>query len=206
MKKLRILCDIDGIVANTLPYWLRKIAKKTGYVAQVEDIKEWDLCKAEPLLKANRDDIYALLNESYFMAEAPVMFGAKQAVRKLTDDGHEICFVTARTGHKAIPETFEWFHRHFPYVNTERALVFLYDKHHLNGDVLIDDKPTTLEAYKAVRPGALTVGIKYPYNSHLGPEHKLFGSAMDATLTWGSIYACITNFAETIENRGSHEQ
>ena len=109
MKKLRILIDVDGIVANTLPYWLSKIARATetktpegrlpGVIAQVEDIKEWDLSKCPPLDK-------------------------------------------------------------------------------------VDPK--------------LMFGIKYPYNQHLGPEHKLFGSAMDATLTWGSIYACVKGYAEQL--------
>jgi 5'(3')-deoxyribonucleotidase len=199
MKKLRILIDVDGIVANTLPYWLGKIAQRTKLIAQVEDIKEWDLCKAEPLKGADPKVIFGMLNDQYFMINVPVMFGAKEAIKQLQDDGHEIVFVTARTGYVSMPETLEWFHRHFPNVNTEKQVAFLYDKQHMLGDVLIDDKPATLEAYKAKHPHALTVGIKYPYNQHLGPEHKLFGeSVLDMTLTWGSIYACIKGHAEAL--------
>ena len=200
MKKLRILIDVDGIVANTLPYWLAQIAKATKFtaVAQVEDIKVWDLSKCPPLDKVDPKLLFGMLNDSYFMINVPVIFGAKEGIQQLIDDGHEIVFVTARTGATSMGETLEWFHKHFPKINTEKQLAFLYDKQFMIGDVLIDDKAATLEAYKAKHKEALTIGIRYPYNEHLGPEHKLFGDKtyLDATLTWGGIYACIKGHAE----------
>ena len=201
MKKLRILIDVDGIVANTLPYWLKQIAIESKYkhVAQVEDIKEWDLSKAEPLKGFDIKRLFGMLNDTDFMLEVPVVFGAKEGIAQLLADGHDVCFVTARTGETSMGETLRWFRRHFPQVNTEKQLAFMYDKQHMLGDVLIDDKAATLEAYKAKHPKALTIGIRYPYNQHLGPEYKLFGETiLDATLTWGSIYACIKGHAEQL--------
>lgn len=66
---MKILIDMDGIVCNTLPFWLKKIAEKTydrtdpskQIVAQVEDIKLWDMMKCPPLDKADPKLVFGIL-------------------------------------------------------------------------------------------------------------------------------------------------
>jgi len=167
MKKLRILIDIDGILADTIPYWLDYIGKMTGVVAKMEDITQYDLTKCPPLSYLKPEVIFEVLQRPGFTSNVPVMEGAPNVVKNLMNDGHEVYLVTARSGGTHCAETFEWLHKHMPFIDTRKQLVFLYDKHLLHADVIIDDQAATLTNYKGLHQNALTLGIKYPYNAHL---------------------------------------
>jgi hypothetical protein len=83
------------------------------------------------------------------------------------NDGHEVYLVTARSGATHVAETFQWIAAKLPFIDVRRQLVFLYDKHLLSADVIIDDKGATLTKYKQTHPNALVLGISYPYNTYL---------------------------------------
>lgn len=198
MKKLRILVDLDGIVANTLPYWLKRIAHKTKVVAQIEDIRQWDLHKCPPLDTVDPKIIFGLLNEDGFMENIPIFFGAAEGLQQLIADGHEIYLVTARTGLTSMPETLRWVKKNLPFINVEKQLIFCYNKELIEADVIIDDKPDTLIRYMSTHSHALALGIRYPYNEPM-PEKiaQLFGPAdyLNHTLTWGQIVGYIKAYS-----------
>lgn len=167
MKKLRLLIDIDGIVADTMPYWLNYIAAKTGVKARIEDITQYDLTKCPPLSQLEPHVIFDVLQEPGFTSNVPLMEGAFNVLKNLMNDGHEVYLVTARSGAVHIAETYQWVKTQLPFIDTRKQLVFIYDKHLLKADVIIDDQAATLTNYKAIHQNALTLSIEYPYNAHL---------------------------------------
>lgn len=197
MKKLRILIDLDGIVADTLPYWLQRIANQSKIVAQVEDITQWGMHLCPPLDKVDAKLIYGLLQDQYFTIQIPLMYGAKQALEKLIADGHEIYLVTARHGPVSMPQTIEWVKKHLPFIDAEKQIIFAYNKRLIPADVIIDDKAETLIEYGYHHPKALRMAIKYEYNKWTA-EHgvKLFDGHPDLTNTWGSMYGYLRAYAE----------
>lgn len=201
MKKLRILVDMDSIVCDSLPYWLQKIANKTGVVAQVEDIKLWAMEKCPPLDKVDPKDIFGLLNEPGFIIGIPPMWGALDGLKRLIADGHEIYLVTARHGPVNMAETLGWVKKHLPFINVEKQLVFCYNKSLIPADIIIDDKAETLAEYKLVhqKTEPLLMAIKYPYNAHMNKEGVvLFDGHPDLTNTWGAMYGYIRSYAEEL--------
>jgi len=169
------MCDVDGIVADTLPYWLQKIGDDTGVRAEVSDITQWDLSKCAPLAgNVSPGDIFGYLNAPGFNLMVPVMPGAVEGVKKLMDAGHDVYFVTARFGSNGLPETLKWFELNFPFISTKQ-LVFLKDKYRFQADVIIDDCAENLEGYWGAHGFAQCVGITYPYNVQLEekPQYRM---------------------------------
>lgn len=201
MKRLKILIDIDGIVADSLPYWLAFLQQKfkTSWRAKVEDIKLWDMSKCPPLDQFKSEDILGVLQDQYFTIGVPLMFGAAPALQELMAQGHEIYLVTARSGGQHVADTFEWVAKTLPFINIREQLIFCSNKTLIPADVLIDDRAETLVKYQAKYPQATTMAISYPYNIDLPPVHKIFGGRNYANrgLVWGQILGYITALAET---------
>lgn len=167
MRPLRILIDIDGIVADTLPHWLQYIGFNTGVTAKLSDINEYDLTKCAPLNQLQPHQIFGVLQEPGFTTSIPIMTGAREALKVLMDDGHEVYLVTARSGAQHVTETFRWVSTELPFIDIRKQLIFLYNKHLIPADVIIDDQGATLTKYKKTHPNALALGIEYPYNVYL---------------------------------------
>lgn len=194
MRKLTVLIDIDGTIADSVPYWLDIIAQKTGVRAQMSDITQWGMHHCPPLDKVDPNLIYGVLNEPGFNSNAPVMPGAVENVRKLMDDGHEVLFPTARFGKVAMVETLDWFTAHFPFVNLKQQVCFFPNKHLIQGDIIVDDRAETLESYWSYWPYAQLIGIEQPYNTRLSasPQYRMVPYRPDV---WGRIYGIINKAA-----------
>lgn len=163
-KKRRILVDIDGITADNMPAWLLRIYERTGILALMSDLTSWEIHKCPPLNQLREEQIFDILNEPGFTFGLPPLGGAVANLKLLQEAKNEIYFVTARFGPVGMPETVSWVRRHFPWMNPTRQLVFAHDKSIIDADVLIDDRPENLLAYKAVHPKAHLITIDYPYN------------------------------------------
>lgn len=202
MKKLKILIDLDNITADTLPYWLEYLAHKAKMpvAAKVEDITKWNMAECHPLDTIDPKLVLGVLQDNYFTINVPLMPGARQAIQELMIAGHEVYLVTARSGHTHVTETFEWVAKMLPFINIREQLIFCSNKALIPADVLIDDKPDTLIKYKKTHPGAVTMTIRYPYNTHLEAPHKVFGlNVNDRRLVWGQMLGYIEFLAEVLD-------
>jgi len=212
---VKILVDIDGIVADTLPYWLDRIHEEAAKwfprdvyglrPAQVGDIDQWGLenCGSLKVIhKLAPQIIFGLLNKPGFMAGIPIMPGAAQTLKQLMDDSHEVLLVTARHGPVNMAETLEWVKLHLPFINAEKQLIFCYRKELIPADVLIDDKPETLNRYALAHPSALLMTINYAYNAQALNVNTVpvktvrFQGHPNLNNTWGAIYGYIRGYED----------
>jgi 5'(3')-deoxyribonucleotidase len=193
MKKLRILVDIDSIVADTLPYWLDRIGKDTGVYAKVEDITLWDMAKCPPLTQVDPRSIFGVLQDPGFIENIPPISGAANVLELLKNDGHEIYLVTARHGPVSMPETLNWIRKHLPFLSAEKQVVFLYDKNLIPADIIIDDKAETVEKYVASHPKAWGMAIEYPYNAHLKGRERI--TVVSREMAWPNLFRTIRTLA-----------
>jgi 5'(3')-deoxyribonucleotidase len=163
---MRILVDLDGIVTDTLPAWLKRIHEVSGVLATPEQITKWNLNENPPLDKVEQMHLWGILNEPGFNIGLQQMNDASAVLNRLHKAGHDITIVTARFEPTCMIETVQWLKEHMPWLNAKKKCWFIYDKHRITGDVLIDDKAETLIEYRAHHPDAHLVTIDYPYNKH----------------------------------------
>lgn len=169
---MKILVDLDGIVTDTLPAWLKRIHELTGVAVDPNTITKWNLCENPPLDTVDSRTVIGILNELDFNQSLPEMADASRFLKQLHDAGHDISIVTARYGTNCMPETIMWLEQMMPWFNAAKKAWFCYEKHRIAADMLIDDKAETLIEYEKAHPNAHLVTIDYAYNRHAPSKTK----------------------------------
>jgi len=142
MIKPVVFVDIDGVMSDSVPYWLFLHNRDHNTDFKKSDVTEWDtrVCIGADLSPYFGD--YTLIN--------PV-FGAIQSVRMLSTR-YRIVYATAGQGS-------DWLCRYF----SKPEIVKIDDKSLLRGFALIDDKPMNLDGFVGER-----FLLSQPWNSGRG--------------------------------------
>lgn len=144
-----VYVDMDGVVADIIPYWLYRYNTDFLDDLSYEDIRCWNL---ETLVKPLcGEHIRDYLDEQGFFAKARVIAGAIDALREISFS-HKVYFAThsPETSRTAYYEKCTWVDRYFPFIGGDRV-ISVKDKGLLLGDVLIDDKPENLIMFQGRR-------------------------------------------------------
>ena len=195
MKKLTILCDLDGIVANLLESWISAANSAHGTSIKREQVDKWEIDQCVP--QGRR--IYDLLTRELFADLVPIP-GAIEALRSFHEVGHEVIVVTASSKDPGVSEAkLRWVLKHLPWLTMDD--VFVGSKKHLvRGDALIDDAPKNILAYRKAWPGAAIVTIDYPYNRSTKVQKAVTYRAYsheDFAAAWADIAHFIRALGET---------
>lgn len=162
---MRILIDLDGIVVDLLSKWLGRYNEDFEDCLTVDMVDSWHLYECTKP-ECSEQDLLSYIREPGFFGDLKPLPGALEGVRTLVSMGHKVKFATAITGADSAKCKIEWIDKYFSDVGITGASSFLcHEKHWINADLLIDDKPETLARWDA--KGGLTATIEYPYNAHL---------------------------------------
>lgn len=188
---MRILVDMDGIVADLLTKWLQRYNDDWNDCLSVDMIDSWDI--SECVMPRCGHRIFEYIHEPGFFADLAPLDGAISAVAHLAQR-HEVKFATAPAGAHSAQEKLDWIDRHFKGTGLTKLDVFVgYDKHWLDADLIIDDKPKTLELWKQKHGGPrLTATIEYPYNIYAQAD-CLATDWKDPAAAWDQILTFIDN-------------
>lgn len=174
---MRILLDLDGIIADLPSAWYAAYNDEYGDDLSVEKVAGWD-----PTPFTKRKDpaaLFGILAQPGFYRMLQPLPGAVEGVARLYDLGHELVVVGAvpRNAPGAYGDKAWWVAKHLPMVHRDNV-VFTASKHVVKGDLLFDDGPHNLLDYHAAWPEAYLATIRYPYNgeaiARLLPEHPGF--------------------------------
>jgi 5'(3')-deoxyribonucleotidase len=155
---MRILCDIDSVMAQTMKHWLSIYNKKYFDNLIVEDVTLWDIDKV--VKPSCGMAIYNIIKEPGFFYDLEPMPGMVKAIGELQAAGHEIILVSSspRKGKTSAYDKVRWVEKYLPDFNTE-DIVFTHRKDVVSGDLMLDDAPHNIEAF----PG-LTCVFDQPWN------------------------------------------
>lgn len=194
MKKLRVLCDMDSVIAELNPKWYRMANEEHGCNVTVADITDWDTSKFFPCGKG----IYQYLGKPGFFRDLPVISGAYDALKAIQDAGHEIIVVTHCSWPEARRDKTLWLEEHFPFLAGRLLMTDRYvSKDAVKGDVLIDDGPHNIIEYRKAYPDAYIIGFKYPYNAHAAPHANLMaGDYTDLASAWARTKEAVLSLGE----------
>lgn len=147
MRKLTILVDMDCTMIDTLEAWTDELALRYRVVRHKEDITDWDLKKAYPML--SDEQIFApLYTESMWKRVRPMPW-AVESLWDIQKEGHRIVVVTSSPLKSLDAKIESALYRWFPYIS-KNDIIITQEKQLICGDVLIDDAPHNLDGGKYV--------------------------------------------------------
>lgn len=156
---MRILCDVDGVLANHTAQWLKCFEAITGRRYVEADVTTWNFRDCIPMTADEERETDALLALSLNFAEYQ---GAEEAVNRLLEE-HDVVFVTSPSYH--IPGWTEarqsWLAARF---GPGARVVHTSHKEVVSGDLLIDDKPENLIRWLREHPRGCGILWARPYN------------------------------------------
>ncbi len=147
----RILCDVDGVVADIMSGFIVFVHEKTGETFTYQDITCFHI-ERSPSLHAihNKWDLRSLLHGYLSLPDTYAQYailenGAADAIDRLRFD-YEIAFVTSVSSYPdSIASKVRWLDRNFhgiPIITASSGL-----KHWVAGDIAIDDRYDTIERF-----------------------------------------------------------
>lgn len=160
MKKLVILVDMDGIIADLMGRLLGLYNLEFGTYYTHSQITNWNFDKCVP----NGKVLYKYMSSPGLFKSLDPIPGAIEALRALKKAGHELHIATTPyIKGTCSQDKLDWVEQYLPFIGG-RNTILIRDKTMLKGDVLIDDKPDTIERYRATWPVSVIASIAYPYN------------------------------------------
>lgn len=137
----RIIIDMDEVLADNYPSFLRKAAELYGRELQPEEHRGKRIYDLPGL-----DKVREILHQKGHFRQLPVMENAVEVVRELYEY-HEVFIVTTATEFRySFLDKYEWLEEHFPFIHYDR-IVFCGDKSIVHGDYMIDDKVKNLAGF-----------------------------------------------------------
>ncbi len=166
-NKLRILIDMDNVVAGLLEKWLFVYNSKYADNLTAADISTWQI--DNHTTKCSIKQFYELIEPNGFFAELDVLPDAIEVTKRLQDKGHELYFVTA-TPHNAPTAGYDkylWCNTYFPHIGMSNVIMS-HKKDMIKGDLLLDDGPINLNEFSGIK-----VAYNYPYNHHVIVDYRV---------------------------------
>ena len=161
MRRPRVFLDVDGVLADFLTASIPILNDLTGKTWVEGDFKTWDIFETVP--KLFEQIFFDAVNKVGWCRSLPAYEAALIGVPPLVEST-DLFIVTSPMNH--VPTwTYEregWLHEHFGIHH--KRVVHTSAKFLCIGDVLVDDRPSNIEAWEAEHPGGLGLLWDQPYN------------------------------------------
>lgn len=156
---MRVLCDVDGVLADYTGRYLECLRLATGKCFSPAEITQWNYTDALGLTPEDEKATDEIFKRNLDLDEFP---GAVEAVREIAR-WHQVIFVTSPSYH--IPE---WTYRRQAWLEQRfSGLPVIHTKHKefIPGDVLIDDRPSNLRDWISAQQKGWGILWAQPYNA-----------------------------------------
>lgn len=185
---MRVLVDMDGVIAD----WGRAYGESLDmFGADAADIPRHADQRSFNLNEGRTDReraiIAAVMVEPGFYARLEPIDGAKQALKQMVKDGHDVRIVTSPwvSNPTCASDKLNWIVRNYG-SHWGSRVVITTDKTLVHGDILIDDKP---EVTGVAVPTWEHVLFDQPYNRDVSGRRRLVDWDAWRDLLDGAVYA-----------------
>jgi 5'-nucleotidase len=141
----RICVDMDEVMADTLSEHLRRYNQEFDESITTEDLTGKGLWEVTPLDR--QQQLRAFLDAEDFFEDLPLMPGAREVLKTLTERFEIYVATQAMTVPNSLGPKYRWLQRHFPFIPPTNY-VFCGNKCILRADYLIDDLPRNLQRFE----------------------------------------------------------
>jgi len=160
----RILLDCDGVLADFMGGVFDLVEKQTGLRHSIDEITEWDFVKAMGLAPDLAKTVKATLSgEPGWWLSLKPFDQAAEAVALLRKMAEVYIVTSPWNSHRNwLHEREAWLKKHFGIPHSH--VIACSAKHLVRGDILVDDKTSTLIDWQREHPTARAVRWEQPYN------------------------------------------
>lgn len=156
----RFLLDIDGVCADFLGSALPLIERVSGHRYRPGDFPTWDLWDVVP--HEHKTPTYKGFKEPGFCASIAPYPGTREGVAALRALADVHVVTSPIHGLYWYHERIEWCCKHLGLKPND--VTHTGRKEFMRGDYLLEDKPSTVEAWTATHPGGMGLLWNQPYN------------------------------------------
>jgi 5'(3')-deoxyribonucleotidase len=190
MKRPRILVDVDGPMADFVAPALEAIFQVTGRRFNASDhVNGWDLFAGLGLSEDETKEVFRVMQVPGLCLGIPMVEGAREGIEELRRFAQVWAVTSPFGGDHWMHERDAWLVRNLGFHKDDVLHVRAASKHGVYGNMLIEDKIETLQAWKAAWPGETPMLFELSYNRNAGWDGA---SAAD----WSSLVAwASTHFA-----------
>lgn len=164
MIRPRVLLDCDGVLADFIDVALDIVGVVTGRTYQPEQVTQWDFCAALGLTSDEAAIVKRSIGAYPNLAAGLNLYpGVVDGVRALQEIA-EVYIVTSpwNSNPTWCHDREAWLWKYFKIPSAR--VVHTSAKHLVVGDVLVDDKTSTLIDWQAAHPSKLAVQWSTPHN------------------------------------------
>lgn len=185
-RRPRVLLDCDGILVDFITPTLDVLYEVTGRRFEHDEVKEWDMMQSLGISKEVENVVFDRMKVEGVCLSMPLYHGAQFGVSGL----RRICDLYICTSPFGGPfwthEREEVLYKSF---GIERSRVLhVRDKFVCAGDVLVEDKTSTLVKWREHHAGGLPIRWNKQYNFHDDWDGL-------NTSDWGVLFGMVSGFA-----------
>lgn len=192
MNKLKVLCDVDGVLNDFQNHFLQYLDN----IGITYDSRKCDGYHLERciMVRDKKKVIEGIFSDDYFWTSMIPIEHSLEGLEYLNIKYDLYIATTPWNEHNKDIKT-EWLLKYYPFLNVKQ-IIFSDEKWKLNGDIIIEDKPTTIT--KCGSQGMITVTKFQPYNMDIFTDEFLY--------TWSDIKRIMDKIeAEHFFNRSKYE-
>ena len=139
-----VACDVDDLVLNLVPNWLRCYNRDFNDNLTKNEITEWDISKfVKPSAKKS---IYGYVDNKEIYETAKPVKNALMGVNLIKEYGYRVIYVTANNPFNV---KFNWLLKN-KFLDNHKDFVSAYDKSLIYANYLIDDKYENIINFKGI--------------------------------------------------------
>ncbi len=175
LKSPVVLLDMDDTVCDLTGSWTQILNERFGTKIKRNDLTDWNL-----KISIDRrfpgvipeEEIWRPLREPGLFANLPFIKGARAGLTKMKELGWRVVIVTSLPSVEHCPglvvqEKYDWIEMNIGDLIRPRDVVLTHEKYLVNGNILIDDSPTHINAF----PNGVVI-MDAPWNQDIqaGPQ------------------------------------
>lgn len=174
-----LLVDMDSVICDLMTKWHKRYNEDYHDDLSVDKLKCW---QTEKYVKPEcGTKIYDYLDEPGLFLHLEPIKDSLEVLERLHQTFQIFICTSSQT--YAYTEKEKWVEKYLPFLGREQ-MIFAHKKYMIRGDLLFDDAPHHLEAFRETKRTA--VAMDYPYNRSVNvPRVKNWLEFEEFVMEWG---------------------